>query len=84
MDRTAALSAIRRIAGSLRPTERAELLRASTALAKPASREEHLALLEAQMAELTAGERRTAICERLQIKRSTYFRLRKKISASPT
>ena len=86
MDRSVALTVLRRLAaaGSLRPSERAELMRAIAAIAKPTTRIEHLALLEAQMAHLPAAERMRTISERLGISRATYFRLKKNARASLT
>jgi hypothetical protein len=56
-------------------------MRAIAAIAKPTTRIEHLALLEAQMAHLPAAERMRTIGERLEISRATYYRLRKKARA---
>jgi hypothetical protein len=86
MDRSAALRALRRLAGagSLRPDERAELMRVIASLARPQNQTERVAMLERQMAHLQPAERARVIGERLEISRATYFRLRKKARASLT
>jgi hypothetical protein len=86
MDRSAALTVLRRLAaaGSLRAGERAELMRVIASLARPESQAEQVAMLERQMAHLQPSERVRAIGERLGISRATYYRLRKKAPASLT